>query len=545
MRPSLTAISSLAAVRQMSSCSTQPEARVLIVGTGMVGSLTCYHLRNILKKEVHIDMADMARGAGGRMSTTRFGDAGTRANTGAQYVSCCTPEAAALLTAVCSSEHECSMDRIEAPERRSTHFKLQPDESYSHWLPRDGTNAVVKQFLYAGEPDSVVFEARLQRIASSAASGMLLPLFDRGGLQASYSVVILAMPPKDILKFFDTGDGGKYDPQSQADLHRHTNRGKGAANLLPGYHHVALPPSVVRQLRAPSYIGRYSLALWLGDGGGSFLRRLSEAWSKRGAPRGASNHLDDGEVIDLITVQPGGVVVVQSTEGFWREMTNAPASVGGGVKGDGRGAVGQGGRGKGGRGKGGGRGGAGHEVVRAHLATALEDLAGESMPRALHSKLLNWRTSQADRVLPPSESGTPAVITAEEGKLIFTGDWCAESSFEGCHQAALAAATAAMHTLGSLAKPPQSGQGVSSRHGVVDVSEGRGLSVGRGMSVTGGNGGDDSDDGGRMAMSGGKGNSKGVGDGKGDGGGKGGGKGGGHGKGGGRGSKRGHDSSLH
>ena len=116
----------------MSSCSTSTEARVLIVGTGMVGSLTGYHLRKILRKELRIDMVDMARGAGGRMSTTRFGDAGTKGNTGAQYVSCCTPEVAALLTSVCYSEHECSIDRIEAPDKRSTHFQLQPRALTSH-----------------------------------------------------------------------------------------------------------------------------------------------------------------------------------------------------------------------------------------------------------------------------------------------------------------------------------------------------------------------------------------------------------------------------
>ena len=518
----------------------------------MVGSLTCYHLRNILKKDVRIDMADMARGAGGRMSTTRFGEAGTRANTGAQYVSCCTPEAAMLLTSVCSAEHECSMDRIETPERRATHFQLQPEESYSHWLPHDGTNAVVKQFLYAGEPDSVVFESRLQRVASSSKSGMLLPLFDRGGLESSYSIVILAMPPKDILKFFDTGNSGKYvyDPQSQADLHRHTNRGRGAANLPPGYHHVALPPSVVQQLRAPSYVGRYSLALWLGcEDGGIFLRRLTEAWRKHCEPRAESYHVDDYDIIDLITLQPGGVIVVQSTEGFWRDMTSggdggkwgSRGAVGKGTVGKGtvgKGGVGKGGASKGGVGKGGGRGGGGHEAVRAHLVTALEELAGDSMPRAMHSKLLNWRTSQADRVLPPSDSGLPTAITAGEGRLIFTGDWACESSFEGCHRAALAAATAATHTLASLPKPPLSCTGAGSTNGEGDRLEGRGLS-GAG---TGGHGGDHSHSGGGGSMDGGGGKGGGGGS---KGSGKGGGKGGSRGKGGGRGSKRGHDSSPH
>ena len=59
---------------------------------------------------------------------------------------------------------------------------------YTHWLPRQGTNAAVKQFLYGGEPDLVVFESRLQRMcmatdaARPASAGpRLCPLFDSGG----------------------------------------------------------------------------------------------------------------------------------------------------------------------------------------------------------------------------------------------------------------------------------------------------------------------------------------------------------------------------
>ena len=151
------------------------------------------------------------------------------------------------------------------------------------------------------------------------------------------------------------------------------------------------------------------------------------------------------------------------------------------------------------------------------------------MPRAQNSKLLNWRTSQADRVPPPSQRGTPSVVTAEGGKLVFTGDWCVESSFEGCHRAALAAATAVAHTLASLPKPPLPCSGVANGDG--DGSGGRGLP------------GDYFDGGGDKG--GGKGGGKVGGGGKGSG--KGGGKGWGYGKGRGgrgsmRGSKRGHDS---
>lgn len=84
--------------------------------------------------------------------------------------------------------------------------------------------------------------------------------------------------------------------------------------------------------------------------------------------------------------------------------------------------------------------------------------------------MLNWRTSQA---LPPAAGGaiegaggaggaedgvtdSPdppqplGVVSAEGGRLIFTGDWCYESSFEGCNLAAEAAASAAVNAIMSL-----------------------------------------------------------------------------------------------
>ena len=76
------------------------ETRVLIVGTGLTGSLACYHLRAQAREKslpLRIDVADMARGPGGRMSTTRFGPDSIRANTGAQYLSTSSARAAALL----------------------------------------------------------------------------------------------------------------------------------------------------------------------------------------------------------------------------------------------------------------------------------------------------------------------------------------------------------------------------------------------------------------------------------------------------------------
>ena len=202
---------------------------------------------------------------------------------------------------------------------------------------------------------------------------------------------------QDILKFFNKD---RPDSQSQADLHRRTNRGR--TPRLPNNHHsIVLPPDVLRKLRGPSYVGRYSLALWFQvDQDGGFADSAAHAWSSRREPH---------PVIDMVSSQAGGVLVAQSTVELWQQLNNS---------------------------RGGGRG-----PAKASIVAALESLAGGKMPRAQNTKLLNWRTSQS---VAPSGSG---IVTAEGGRLIFTGDWCFESSFEGCNLAAEAAAAAAVDTL--------------------------------------------------------------------------------------------------
>jgi len=262
----------------------------------------------------------------------------------------------------------------------------------------------VKKFLYGGEPDRVVFGSRLQRVAvdRTCARRRFVPLFDSGGTAASYDVMILALPPKDIIKFFNDD---RPDAQSQADLHRRTNRGRSKAPLPAGHASVNLPSDVLAKLRGPSYVGRYSLALWFEDP--AFADRAARAW----ATRPSMSH----PVLDMVSAQPGGVLVAQSTVALWRRLNNS---------------------------RGGGR-----QTAKASIVDALEALAGgNEMPRPQHAKLLNWRTSQTNGALPPSAGGG-GVVTAEGGRLVFTGDWCFESSFEGCNLAAQAAAAAAIDAL--------------------------------------------------------------------------------------------------
>ena len=404
--------------KAMVDATTEPLRRVLIVGTGMTGSLTGYHLRQRMGKGLRLEFADMARGAGGRMSTTRWGNPEVRANTGAQCISCCFPETERLLETVCAQSGEqalCPIERVAKPPRRTTHFLLKPDDAYSHWIPRYGTNRVVKAFLYAGNPECVSFGSRLQQLTVRDVDGKICPRFDRGGdsLSSSFDCVILAMPPKDILRFFNVHGGP--DAQSQADLHRRTNKGHRKKLQAPPNNHgrIVLEKSVLRKLREPSFIGRYSLAQWFEDGD-AFVSAVCAGWTSL---------KDSHGVIDMISVQPGGVLVVQSTVELWRQVEG------------------------GGRRRGGGKGkrskavnGGGRKAAQARLVSALEGLAGRRMPRPKHTKLLNWRTSQ---VSPPL-SGNESVVTAAGGRLVFTGDWCVESSFEGCNRAAIASAEAVM-----------------------------------------------------------------------------------------------------
>ena len=85
------------------------------------------------------------------------------------------------------------------------------------------------------------------------------------------------------------------------------------------------------------------------------------------------------------------------------------------------------------------------------MVAAIEEIAGCQMPRVRHEKLLNWRTSQADRPLDDKmKGGLAPVVTALGGRLVFTGDWCVESSYEGCYRASVAAATAAKEAIVGL-----------------------------------------------------------------------------------------------
>ena len=195
------------------------------------------------------------------------------------------------------------------------------------------------------------FGSRLQQLTERKVDGAICPQFDRGGdrLSSSFDCIVLAMPPKDILRFFHVDSGP--DNQSQADLHRRTNKGhhKRRRVLSDSHRKIKLEKSVLEQLRTPSFNGRYSLAQWF-DRGNDFVAAVCAGWDR----------CEGSRDIDMISSQPGGVLIVQSTVELWRR-----------VEGGGR----QRGRGKR-KGRHGGRGG-GRKAALAQLVSALENSLDE------------------------------------------------------------------------------------------------------------------------------------------------------------------------
>jgi hypothetical protein len=87
------------------------------------------------------------------------------------------------------------------------------------------------------------------------------------------------------------------------------------------------------------------------------------------------------------------------------------------------------------------------------MLQALQALSPKtSMPRPENVKLLNWQTGQAAQTVAADAlvfDGCVLAGDATSAPLILCGDWCTESSFEGCAKSAEAASKAVLVALSS------------------------------------------------------------------------------------------------
>ncbi|XP_032922690.1 renalase [Catharus ustulatus] len=256
-------------------------ARVLVVGAGLTGAASAALLRGAPRG--HVAVWDKARGAGGRMSTTRA-DRGS-ADLGAQFVTC---------------EPELAGPRLSFYEELVSHGVLKAltapvegmvlREGSQNYVAPQGISSVVKYYLEQSGAQ-VCYEQQVTHI--SLRDGRW-EVSRKAGPPEQFDVVILTMPVPQIL-------------QLQGDI----------VDIING--------SQKQQLESASYSSRYALGLFFEAGAG-----IAVPW--------AAQYISDNPCIRFISIdnkkrniespEIGPSVVVHTTVTFGSEhLDSDPAEV--------------------------------------------------------------------------------------------------------------------------------------------------------------------------------------------------------------------------
>jgi len=174
---------------------TTAASRVLVIGGGLTSAVTTAMLAEKLAQgSVHV--LDKARGAGGRMSTSRSpGNPQCKVDLGAQYVSaapihqCKHQDVYAELLA---SGVLLPLDTQDIPGFR------KGEEGTKHYYTPDGMSSLVKHFFKRSGVD-VEFGQRITDISKSAC-GKMWTIKTEKGLQVDYEAVVVTMPVPQVLE---------------------------------------------------------------------------------------------------------------------------------------------------------------------------------------------------------------------------------------------------------------------------------------------------------------------------------------------------------
>ncbi|XP_035669580.1 renalase-like isoform X2 [Branchiostoma floridae] len=220
-------------------------ARVLIVGAGLTGAVSASLLRRELQQACSIVVWDKARGAGGRMSTSRCPeDPQCTADLGAQYVSA-TPDYA-------KSHASFYEDLLSAGVLKPLSTPIEGDRSdpsTNHYVAPAGISSVVKHFLKqaGGGNAEVHFGHQVSEIRAEKTAGAgKWRVAAQNGTEAEFDAVVLTMPVPQILGL------------------------AGVKALLESQ------PAHLSQLEKASYSSRYALALYFSSG-----TRLDMPWAAK------------------------------------------------------------------------------------------------------------------------------------------------------------------------------------------------------------------------------------------------------------------------
>ncbi|XP_072725524.1 renalase isoform X9 [Ciconia boyciana] len=205
-------------------------ARVLVVGAGLTGGACAALLRGAALGRIAV--WDKARGAGGRMSTSRSArDAACTADLGAQYITLETERAAPRR----SFYEELLSHGILKPLTAPIEGMVVKEGSYNYMAPQ-GIFSVVKYYLKQSADADVFYEQHVTRI--SLRDGKW-EVSRKMGPPEQFDIVILTMPVPQILQL--QGDIVNKSPEIGPSVVVHTT-------VTFGSEHLDSDPAEVQQL---------------------------------------------------------------------------------------------------------------------------------------------------------------------------------------------------------------------------------------------------------------------------------------------------------
>lgn len=200
-------------------------SRVLIVGAGLTGSICACLLRRELPNKVNIVVWDKARGAGGRMSTSRSpNNPSCSVDLGAQYIS-----ATQYYARIHSSFYEeLIVQDILKPLNAPVEGMMLKEEGMVNYVTPHGVSSIVKHYLKESAGAEVFYNRHVTHIHRKGTGWEVCP---KEGAPERFDVVVLTMPVPQILQL--QGDVGSLMGENQR-----------------------------RKLEAVSYSSRYALGLF-------------------------------------------------------------------------------------------------------------------------------------------------------------------------------------------------------------------------------------------------------------------------------------------
>ncbi|MCI4384175.1 hypothetical protein PGIGA_G00035880 [Pangasianodon gigas] len=181
-------------------------SRVLIVGAGLTGGVCASLLHREMANRVHIVVWDKARGAGGRMSTSRSpSNPLCTADLGAQYITA-TPYYSKIHK---SFYQELLKHGIFKPLEATVEGMTAMEEGTVNYVTPSGTSSIVKHYLKESGAE-VLFGHQITHVYRR---GPCWEVHRKEGSPEQFDVVVLTMPIPQILQL--QGDIGSLLSESE------------------------------------------------------------------------------------------------------------------------------------------------------------------------------------------------------------------------------------------------------------------------------------------------------------------------------------------